>query len=132
MPFEVVPGPDLLKLRLFGTLTRQDLQGIAAAVVEVESGLPHIPNRLTDMTQVEMMEVGFPEVLALAQKRRERIFPNHFRSALLVASGVQLGYARMFQTLNDHPSIIIEVFTSREAALTWLGHHATPPARQPS
>lgn len=132
MPFEVDAGPDLLQLRLCGALTRDDLRGVAAAMLELESGLSHIPNRLTDLTQVDAMDVGFPEVLALAQQRRERTFPNHFKSALLVATDVQLGYARMFQTLNDHPYINIEVFTSREAALLWLDHRETPSARQPS
>jgi hypothetical protein len=30
------------------------------------------------------------------------------------------GYARMFQALNDHPQITIEVFSDRETALRWL------------
>jgi len=59
-------------------------------------------------------------VLELAAARRARTFPNSFRSALVVAREVQKGYARMFQTLNDHPMVQIRIFEDWEAAERWL------------
>jgi hypothetical protein len=42
------------------------------------------------------------------------------RTALVAVTPVQLGIARMFQTLNDHPLIELRVFSDREAAVAWL------------
>jgi len=40
--------------------------------------------------------------------------------ALLVASPVQYGIAWMFQTLNDHPLVSVEIFHDAAAALAWV------------
>ena len=45
---------------------------------------------------------------------------NPFRTALVAVSALQQGYARMFQTLNDHPMITVRVFDSIAAAEAWL------------
>jgi hypothetical protein len=120
MPFTIDRAPDLFRLTLTGIVTREDLSEIGRQTAELEDSLTVMPNRLIDMTGIESIAVGFTEVHELAERRRARTYPNGFKSALLISSELQKGYARMFQTLNDHPSIRLEIFSDRAAALAWL------------
>jgi hypothetical protein len=120
MPFRLDRLPDFLVLTMSGIISPEDLRRIASEAAEVEDNLTVTPNRLIEMTQIESMAVGFSEVLALAAARRKRRFPNDFKSAFLISTEVQKGYARMYQTLNDHPRIRIEIFTDRKVAEAWL------------
>jgi hypothetical protein len=52
---------------------------------------------------------------------RETIAPaNPIRTAVVAHTAAQQGYARMFQTLNDHPLVTVAVFADRAAAGAWL------------
>lgn len=110
----------MLLLVFTGEITSEDIQRLAADILELERRLPVIPHRLTDLRPASAMLVSFPDILALARIRKEQIFPNCFRSALLVDTPVQMGYARMFQNLNDHPQIALQVFTDEAEARAWL------------
>lgn len=103
-----------------GILTEADLTSGARRLAEAEDALVPVPNRLLDLTQVESIAFGFPEVLALATHRRNRTFANDIKSGIVVASEVQRGFARMYQTLVDHPRIHLEIFDDRTAAEAWL------------
>jgi len=72
------------------------------------------------MTGVTELQIGYPGVRALADRRRAATFPNPFKSAIVGRVPAQAGMARMFQTLNDNPQITIEVFDDEAAALEWL------------
>jgi hypothetical protein len=122
MAFDVRMEGPLLQVRIHGTVTPADLVALVDAVSELESAQPTTPDRITDLTGVEVdgMDVGFPEVLALAQRRRETLVKNPIRSAIVTSTVVQYGMARMFQTLNDHPQITLRIFRDREEALAWL------------
>lgn len=120
MSVEIVPHADLIRVTLSGTLTDQDLSTIASRADEIERDLDPVPNRLTDMTGVTEMKVGYPDVRALADHRRVIAFPNDFKSAIIVRTPVQRGMARMFQSLNDNPRISIRIFDDEASALAWL------------
>jgi hypothetical protein len=77
-------------------------------------------DRLTDLTALDRIDVGFEEVFALAVKRGERRVPVLIRSALVANRPVQFGFARMFQMLNDNPRIQIRIFGNLEEAQRWL------------
>jgi len=124
MAFEIVQLPELFRLRLFGTLTEQDLVDIGAAADLMERSHERMPNRLADMTGVTRVEIDYEAVKALANRRRVLKFPNPFRSAIVVGSPVQMGIARMFQTLMDNPQITVEIFDSEAAAMEWLNRPA--------
>jgi len=42
------------------------------------------------------------------------------KSAIVAATPVQVGYARMFQMLNEHPSVTVEIFGDLPTAVAWL------------
>jgi len=59
-------------------------------------------------------------VNALAERRRTVALQHPIRSAIVAPTPVSFGFARMFQTLNDHPQIAISIFSTVEAAEAWL------------
>jgi hypothetical protein len=117
---EITIGPGFIRATLSGTLTGEDLVRLAAAADEIGPGRDPVPPRLTDLTGVREMQIAYPDVKALADRRRALTFPNAFKSAILVRTPVQMGMARMFQTLNDNPQISIQIFEDEAAALIWL------------
>ena len=120
MSVEIAVEPDIIRVTLFGVLTEQDLADIATAAADIERDRDPVPARLTDMTGVTEMKVSYPDVKTLADRRRVLVFPNDFKSAIVVATPVQRGMARMFQTLNDNPRITVQIFDDEAAALAWL------------
>jgi hypothetical protein len=119
MPFEISDEGNFHSARLFGVLDRADLDAVMQEVERLEDeGV--MRDRLTDLTALDHINVGFEEVFALAVKRGERKVPAPIRSALVANRPVQFGFARMFQMLNDNPRIQIRIFGNREEAQRWL------------
>ena len=119
MPFEISDEGNFHSARLFGVLDRADLDALIEEVERLEDqGL--LADRLTDLTALDRIDVGFEEVFALAMKRGERKVLTPIRSALVANRPVQFGFARMFQMLNDNPRIQIRIFGNLEEAQRWL------------
>ena len=119
MPFEISDEGNFHSARLFGVLDRADLNALIEEVERLEDqGL--LADRLTDLTALDRIDVGFEEVFALAMKRGERKVLTPIRSALVANRPVQFGFARMFQMLNDNPRIQIRIFGNLEEAQQWL------------
>lgn len=121
MPHTVVFDPPLLRVRLLGSLTAEAMSEMAAAVRAYETQMATTPDRVFDLTAITGGSLSFPDILRITDNRKKLTFPNSFRTALVAASPIALGYARMFQTLNDHPQITTRTFASIDAAETWLG-----------
>lgn len=119
MPFEIRDEGGFYSARMFGVLDINELDAIAAEVERLEEA-GTIGDRLTDLTALERIDVGFEEVFAIALKRAQRVIRAPVRSALVANKPVQFGFARMFQMLNDNPRIQIRIFDSREEAEQWL------------
>jgi hypothetical protein len=121
MPFTLTLAEPLLRLEFGGTLTGADLAALSRALAEIEDADGRFTRRLSVLTAITRVEVGFPEVSALARRRVAATLPGPVRSAMVAATPVQVGMARMFQTLNDHPRITIQIFPDVPGALEWLG-----------
>ena len=119
MPFDISQHPDYFVLRLTGTLVGEDLENVAHAVGQLEDAGPLL-NRVTDLTGIELLNVAFPEVQALADRRRSRRFASPVKSALLAHKPLHIGYARMFQSLNDNPFLQVRLVKSMDEALNWF------------
>jgi hypothetical protein len=118
MPFEIRDEGGYYSARLFGVLDRTDLDAVMLAVERLEDAA--MKDRLTDLTALEHIDVGFEEVFALAVKRAQRPIPKPIRSALVAVKPVQFGFARMFQMLNDNPRVQIRIFGTLQEAQQWL------------
>ena len=120
MAVDIEIRDDVLCVTLSGTVTRADLMRVGFAMAKVEDDYVIAPPRISDFSVVETIEVGFDEMLALAEHRRQSNLRNPVRSAIVVANAVQRGMARMFQTLHDHPLVTLEIFDDYSAAMAWL------------
>jgi hypothetical protein len=118
MPFEIHDEGGFYFARFFGVMDRTDLDGAMLEIERLED--IKIQDRLTDLSALERIDVGFEEVFALAMKRAQRPIPAPIRSALVAGKPVQFGFARMFQMLNDNPRVLIRIFGSLPEAQQWL------------
>jgi hypothetical protein len=120
MPFEIRDEGTFFEARLFGVLDLRDLDALVAEAERLESEPAGPKDRLTDLTALERIDVGFEEVFAVAHRRAQRKVSAPIRSALVAVQPVQYGFARMFQMLNDNPRVQIRIFSSRAEAVQWL------------
>ena len=120
MPFEIQEEEDCLVLRLYGVLTSEDLQWAGLEIARREQTGATAKNRLTDLTALEGIAIGFPEVLAAATRRNQLTFPRRVKSAMVARRPIHVGFARMFQTLIENPQIEVRVVDSVEEARRWF------------
>lgn len=111
---------ETLKIEFSGTFTNQDLSAGAMDVAEFEESSGLIPHRIADLRPVGRLEIDFIGVLTLAEARRKRQFNNPFKTAIIAPDQARFGFARMYQTLNDHPQIVIAIFGDEAEAVNWL------------
>ncbi len=104
-----------------GAITAADLTVVMQHTLDLEAGLTRAPDRLIDLGPSSTLAIGFRDIANVAQLRRAIAPANPIRTAVIAHSAAQHGYARMFQTLNDHPSVTVAVFSDRAAAEAWLG-----------
>jgi hypothetical protein len=120
MPFQLLLQPEFLRVVVTGRLTREEVIALGIEVRKLEETCGRLPNRLTDVGGVEISEITAEDVREFARRRREARYPNPFRNAIVAPQPLQFGYARMFQTLADHPDIATQVFSDEASALAWL------------
>ena len=121
MPYALRMDGRILRVDFTGTLTNQDLSQCVAELANAEESTAVIPHRLVDFRSVERLDIDFSGVLAVAEARRRRSYRNRFKTAVVASDVVRYGFARMFQTLNDNPQIVIAIFGDEVEALSWLG-----------
>jgi len=110
-----------LLVEFTGTFTNQDLARGAIDVAELEESSATVPHRIADFRPVDRLEIDFDGVLALVETRRRMRFKNPFKTAIIAPDVAHYGFARMYQTLNDHPQIVIAIFGEEAEAVKWLG-----------
>ena len=111
---------ETLRIEFSGTFTNEDLSRGEVDVSQLEESSASIPHRIADLRPVQRLEIDFVGVLALADARRWKRFKNPFKTAIIAPDLVRYGFARMFQTLNDHPQIVIAIFGEEVDAVSWL------------
>jgi hypothetical protein len=120
MSFEIRREHELIRIVFSGTFTNQDLLRGGMELTDLEEASPTLPNRIVDVRPVERIEIGFAGMFAVAEARRRKQYGNAFKTAILADGLVHYGFARMFQTLNDHRQIVIAIFGNDEDAHSWL------------
>jgi hypothetical protein len=120
MSYEIRFEGGLLKAIFSGTVTNSDLSGLADAVAHVEASWAVTPHRMADLRSIERLDIDFTGVFAMAEGRRHARLRNPIKTAIIASDLVHFGFARMFQTLNDHPQIAIAIFRDEDEALQWL------------
>jgi hypothetical protein len=124
MPFEISREPGHVRIRLTGTVSAMDLDDLAREMHRLEDELGPV-HRVTDLTGMDTVDVAYPEVSDFADRRRKRPMNAPVRSALVANRPLQIGYARMFQTLNDNAFVDIRLFGRMDEALQWLAESSS-------
>jgi len=119
MPFEISRENDYLLIRLSGAFSGDEMLEATRRLHQLEDGRRPI-NRVTDFSAVEKLDIGFHDVHALAEVRRSLTFDGPIRSAFIACQPLHIGYARMFQTLNDNPAVEIRIVADMAEALEWF------------
>jgi hypothetical protein len=119
MPYQISLDNNVLQIMLNGRITGSDLQAIVDETINYDRAAL-VPHRVTDMSAITELSIGFPDVLAVAERRRILKFPNPYKSAIVAPQSEHVGFARMMQTLNDNPQVAIKVFSNRQDAINWI------------
>lgn len=120
MRFEFQIQDGVVFSRFLGRVTGADILDHARYLAGLETESEVSPDRLTDLSATDAMDVVFEDIERLAKVRRSAPLRNPIRSAIVAPKDIQYGLARMFQTLNDNPEIILEVFRDTASARQWL------------
>jgi hypothetical protein len=126
MPIELTLADAYLSVRMYGVVTSQDFVRYAQESEELELQQPRSLDRITDLTGVEHFEVHYEDVFQLADRRRRQVHTRPVMSAIIAREPVQIGMARMFQTVGDHEFIHVQVVRSLPEALDWISHALHP------
>jgi len=121
MPFAIVHEPDFARVVLSGHLTAQDVIAAAKLLDTCRTAAGATPHRLVDITAVENLDVSFSEMYSFSSTRRGAVFSNPVKTAIVAATTVQFGLARMFSLLNAQPQTEVAVFRDAKSALEWIG-----------
>jgi hypothetical protein len=121
MPIALFQKDGIVHLVFEGEVAGKDLEGMAAELEELEATMARTPNRLADLSRLtESADITFNDVLALANRRRTLRRANASRTAIVARHPIAIAFAQMFQALNDHPLVTIELFSDQDTALEWL------------
>ena len=120
MPFAISHENDFLLVMFSGHLTSQEVTTVAAQLDAYQTGAGVTPHRLIDITAVQNLDVSFSEMYAFSSTRRGAILRNQVKAAIVAATTVQFGLARMFALLNSQPQTEVAVFRDTASAVEWI------------
>ena len=120
MPITTDYQGEFIVIRMSGSITLPELLEHAEGIAAIEASQPVTPHRIAILPSGLVCDLSFSELHAFAAKRRAARLKNPVKSAIVAGDAVQFGFARMYQALNEHPNLQIEVFQSEEPAFAWL------------
>lgn len=120
MPIKLILDRVPVEFIFHGEIDAMDIFQATKEVTAFEQTQPVVPHRFADLRGTVNLKINFSDVMNLATERQAAKFPNHIKSAILIGNKVQLGYARMFQNLNDNPQMTIRIFEDETEARAWL------------
>lgn len=129
MPYTVDTSQPIMLITLSGNFTHDDLMALAKETESGERSYPAAPNRMTNAQPCTRLELTFRDVLGFVQGRLRLEFPNSYKSAIVAKDVVHYGFARMYETLNDHPQVITAIFADEADAVKWLAEPGLEPYR---
>jgi hypothetical protein len=103
-------------------MTYHDLLELEERVKKIDESNFVEQNGLVDLRALSILDIDLTAVGMFAAALRSRSLPNKVRVAIIAMGPIQCGYARMFQTLLNHPQIEVEVFINEKDALDWLSN----------
>jgi hypothetical protein len=102
------------------TLSDNDFSLMNEEIGAIEKEYSVVPNFIVNLTNVRKFNGDYLSVQKLAKHRAETIFSKNILEAILVNNDFQMGYARMYQTVNDNPRLTIKIFKDEAEAIQWI------------
>lgn len=119
MPYQVHYHDGIAEIKFFGCLTPKDIDQVNLEVLTHENA-PGIAKRFIVLDEVTDFEINYSTMLPLVIFRKQQNVHKEAKTALLAIRPIELGLARMWQTLIDDCGIKCMIFESREDAMNWL------------
>ena len=120
MPITTDYQGEFIVIKMSGSVSLPELLEHAERIAAIEASQAVTSHRITIFPKGLVCDLSFPELHAFAAKRRAAPLKNPVKSAIVAGDAVQFGFARMYQTLNEHPNLRVEIFQSEEPAFAWL------------
>ena len=120
MPISTDYQGEFIEIKMSGSMTLPDLLEHADRIAAIEASQTVTPHRIAILPGGLVCDLSFTELHAFAAKRRAAVLKNAVKSAIVAGDAVQFGFARMYQALNAHPNLKVEVFQSEGPAYAWL------------
>jgi hypothetical protein len=111
----------LLVVTLGEHMTSAELFKLMSSADKLEQEQSETPDRLTDFSAVDHLDLDFRRMLSLTDRRNRMTLKNQIKSAIVAPKPMQFGFARMFETLLTNPKIELRIFRDFSTALLWLG-----------
>jgi hypothetical protein len=123
---------DILFVTFPETLSDNDFRLVNEEFEIIEKEYSVVPNFIVSLNNVKTFSGDYHSVQKLAKQRAEKTFPNNIFEAILVTNDFQMGFARMYQTVNDNPQLTIEIFKDEAKAIEWIKSKDTRLTRRSS
>jgi hypothetical protein len=120
MPYQIIEEPRFVRLVFTGDIIALDLVALDADMAALARNRPVVLHTLADFSEVVDFAITYADMLTYIERRRTQRFPNSIKSAVVVSRPVQVGFARMYQTLNTNPQVEIQIFATLAEAEAWL------------
>jgi len=120
MPFDLHITDGALRVNWHGIITRDDLRQMAQAFAQAVAGPDAIPRWMTDFSSAETFDVDFASVSGFASTIRTLPLNLPVKSAIVASRPLQFGFARMYQTLQNKPNVVVQFFPDSDSAWAWL------------
>ena len=121
MPYELVStSGTLAHFRMSGILTLSDITGVLGKLDELEVASTATPCRLIDISAVEDIVLNFAAMHDFAAKRGQVRLHSETAVAIVAATEMHYGCARMFQMVNQQKQTKVEIFRNLASARDWL------------
>lgn len=120
MPYQIELRDDLIYCSSSGRMSTAELVAGLREIAQLEATLATTPDRISDLSAVTNIDLGFAEMDHAALVRRMAVLKNPIRSAIIAPTDLQFGMARMFQSLNNNPKIMIAIFRDAASAWQWI------------
>jgi hypothetical protein len=120
MSYSIDRSANFVRVTYSGALTNKDILEVLNDSLATLGKVSNQPNRIEDMRNLDAINIGFGELLNLADNVKQLQLPQVVKSAILTCNSLQYGVARIFQTILDNPQSKIGIFSSEEEANSWL------------
>ncbi|RPI06446.1 MAG: STAS/SEC14 domain-containing protein [Ignavibacteriae bacterium] len=118
MPYTIDKNGGVIKVHYTGSLTDEDIRGVVSS--SLDCGEIDTTDRIEDMRNLNSIHLGYKELAKITANLQNLQLPRIVKTAILTDNPLQFVFARMFQTILDHPQMKIEIFSDEAQACSWL------------